>query len=73
LLVQYHLLEHHLHHLLKCVDFSWNYFCNDKLIGFLNYINISINIIMHTILSFTKLKLVLVLNHFRLILAPIPI
>jgi hypothetical protein len=33
LLVQYHLLAHHLHCLLKFVDFSWNSFCHPKLLG----------------------------------------
>ena len=35
-LVQYHLLAHHLHHLLKYVDFSWNIFCHHKLLGFVD-------------------------------------
>ena len=36
LLVQYHLLAHHLHRLLKYVDCSWHCFCQHKLLGFVN-------------------------------------
>ena len=36
LLVQYHLLAHHLHGFLKYVDFSWNCFCHHKSLGFVD-------------------------------------
>ena len=32
--VQCHLLGHHLHNLLKHVDFSWNCFCHHKFLGY---------------------------------------
>ena len=36
MIVRYHLLAHHLHRLLKYVDFSWNYFCHNKLLSFVD-------------------------------------
>ena len=37
-LVQYHLLARHSHHLLlEYVDFSWNFFCHHKLLGFVDH------------------------------------
>ena len=35
-LVQYHLLAHHLHCLLRYVDFSWVFFCHHNLLGFVD-------------------------------------
>ena len=61
-LVQYQLLAHHLHPLLKYVDFSWNCFCHQSLFDFENHRVFKMFMIffLHKIQSQC-----IVLNHFH--------
>ena len=54
LLVQCHLLAHHLHRLLKHVDFYWIFLYHHKLLCFVEQFDL---ILMSVIFSFTKFKI----------------